>query len=276
MIPTRWSRSGSGSMACAAVVAAIAAGAVLATTPVLSSQAVLLRMAPEEGLVSRYRMTMESHMDSPMMPSSDEPFMLMESTSTQTVTAVEGDVRGYTVVMDSASVETPAMPTLAQNMPEMAGQEHTMRMDVRGRIVGWDMNESAPPQAREMMSRMAGRGFGMELPEGPVSPGDTWTGTQEFDISGVSGQSMTMTIDLTYTLDSVDGDVAAFSYTGPMTMGAAGGGGAMQASGQMSGTMRLDVGVGRILGSDMQMSMEMSVQGQSIEIDQTMSMALID
>jgi len=268
MIPTRCSRPGF-SLRAGCAAGAVALVAAVAAMP----QSVLLRLDPEEGLVSRYEMTMQSHMDAPMMPSSEEPFMLMETTSTQTVTGVEGDVRLYEVVVDSSRVETPAMPALAQSIPDMTGMKHTMRMDVRGRVVGMDMDETGPAPAREMMAQMASRGFGMDLPEGPVAPGDTWKGTQEFDMSGMPGQSMTMKIDMTYELQALDGEVAVVSIAGPLSMSGTGSG--MQASGQMAGTMRLDVAAGRIVESEMETSMDMSVQGQSMSVSQTMTMTLV-
>lgn len=264
--------SGSGrTNATGAPLAAVVLVALVPLVP-LSGQSVLLRLAPEEGQVSRYEMRMRSDMEAPMMPASEEPFMVAEISSTQTVTAVDGDVREYEVVTDSARFDTPAMPALAANMPDLTGQTQTMRMDVRGQVVGFEVSEDVPAQVRQAMSRMGG-GFGIELPEEPVSPGDSWQGTQEMDMSGVPGQAMAMKMDVTYTLESVDGEVAVISYAGPVTMDGPDTG--MQVSGRVSGTMSLDFAVGRLVESDMEMTMDMSIQGQTMKLAQQMSLTLI-
>lgn len=251
--------------------AALAALALSIAAPT-SGQSVTLRIAPPEGQVSRYAMHMETHMRSPMMGGSDEPFMVADVFTTYSVTGVDGDVREYVTVTDSARFDS-AMPMLSQNMPDLAGQTQTLRMDTRGRIVEMVMDDSVSPEAQQVMSQMTGKGFGIELPEEPVSPGDTWTAVQTFETPAAPGQQMEMRIELAYTLESVEGDVALIAFEGPIDMTGSGAG--MEATGRTTGTIRLDVGQGRLLGSTMQMTIDMNAQGMDMSMDQTMEMRLI-
>lgn len=252
-------------------VAGLAALALALAAPV-QAQAVLLRLDPEQGQVSRYVMDMETFMEAPMM-SSDQPFMVAQVYTTQTVAAVEGDVITYTMVTDSANFETPAMPMMQQNMPDMAGEIHTMKMDTRGRVVELN-DEDLPPEAQQMLNQM-GTGFGMQLPENEVSPGDTWTARFEMGAPGAPGADMEMMIEVTYTLVSVSSGLASIAFEGPVSISGGQGAQGMDASGTMSGSLVFDVDAGRMNSTETEMQMQMNAGGMNMSMNQSMNMRLI-
>jgi len=233
-------------------------------------------MRPEEGLVSKYVMNMEVNMDMPMM-SSDKPFMTSSVYTTQTVVGVEGDVVEYSMVTDSANIETPAMPAAQGQIPDQTGQTQTMRIDTRGRIV--DMGaEDASPEVQEIMGQIGG--MGLELPEKAVSPGDTWTATIDFGVPGMpGGGELSMQMEMTYTLTDVSSaggtPFATITFGGPVVMSGEGGGMGMDANGTSSGTLVFDVAKGRVASTDMTMSLDMNAGGMAMSMNQRMTMTLI-
>jgi len=257
-----------GSSAFILLAAAIAAPA--------SGQSVLLRMNPDEGLVSRYVMNMEMHLDSPMM-SSDKPFMTGAIYTTQTVIGTEGEVVEYRVVTDSANIQTPAMPMAQGQIPDQTGQTQTVKIDTRGRVV--DMaDEGASPEVQELMGRIGG--VGLELPEKEVSPGDTWTATIDFGAPGLpGGGTVSMQIEMTYTLTDVSTAagtrLATITFTGPVVMSGEGSGMGMDATGTASGSLVVDVAKGRLADTDMTMSLDMNAGGMAMSMNQTMKTTLI-
>jgi len=248
------------------------ATALLAVASSAQGQSVLLRLAPEEGLVSRYVLEMENYMNAPMV-SSDEPMMVAEVYTTQTVAGVEGDVVEYEVVTDSADFRSPAMPMMQQNMPDITGQVQTMKMDTRGRLVEIPGADTLPAEAQQVLNRM--NGFGLELPENEVSPGDTWNAHIETETPAGGGE-MNMSMDITYRLVGVTSGMATIDFEGPLTMSGIQGGMSMEGSGTMSGTMVLDVERGRLASTDTQMEFDMGMQGMTMTMSQTMNMRLIE
>lgn len=251
--------------------AALATVLLTAAAP-LQGQSVLLRLAPQEGLVSRYVLEMENYMSAPMM-SSDQPMMVGEIYTTQTVVGVEGDVVEYRVVTDSADIRSPAMPGMAQQMPDLTGQVQMMKMDTRGRLVEIPGADTLSAEAQQIMTRM--NGFGLELPENEVSPGDTWTANIQTDTPAGPNGRVNMTMDITYTLVSVSGDMATIEFEGPLTMSGSQAGMTMDGSGSMSGTMVFDVARGRLASTDTQMEFDMGMQGMTMTMSQTMNMQLL-
>lgn len=254
--------------------AAVAAALTLTLGAPLSGQSVLLRLSTDEGQVSRYVMGMEMYMEAPMM-SSDEPMMTGTIFQTQTIIGVEGDVVEMETVTDSADIAMPGMPMGAGQIPDMTGQSATMKMDTRGRIVELTNVDDLPPEAQQVLGQMGGNGFGMELPENEVGPGDTWTANLDMDMGGGGGMGVTMDMEVTYTLLSVDGNIANISYEGPITLSGDAQGMGMDGSGAISGTIMFDVDKGRLESSDVQVSLDMSAAGMIMSMDQSITMQLI-
>lgn len=252
------------------------AAAVLAIAAPARAQSVLLRLAPESGLQSRYVMGMETHVESAMMPSTGGPFMIGTVHSTQTVLGVEGDVVEYEMRTDSARIETPGMPMLQNQMPDQTGQTMTMKMDTRGRLVSF--GEGLPPEMQAMAGQLGG--MRLELPEGPVSPGDSWDASIATEIPGIPGGSGAMEMAMTYTLTEVasagGSRFATISFSGPVSMSGQGGGVGMDAGGDVTGTMVIDVTKGRLASSEMTMTMDMNISGMTMSMSQAMTTTLIN
>ena len=252
--------------------AAVAAALSLTLGAPLSGQSVLLRMSTEEGLTSRYEMGMEMYMESPMMATED-PVMTGTIYQTQKVVGVEGDVIEIEMVTDSADIATPGMPMAQGQIPDMTGQTTRMKMDTRGRIVELTDVEDLPAEAQHMAGQFGGNGFGMELPEGEVSPGDTWSADLDMDMGmGAGTMEMNMSMQVAYTLVSVVDGIATITYEGPLTVTSAMG---LNGTGAVSGTVDFDVERGRLRTSDTQVSLDMNAQGMAMSMDQSITMRLL-
>lgn len=240
-------------------------------------QSVLLRLNPESGLVTRYVTGMETLMDSPMM-SSDEPFMIGQIWTTQTVLSVEGDIVEYEMVTDSANLESPAMPMIQSQMPDMSGQVQTIKMDTRGHLVEMDLTD-VPEEAHQVVNQMGG--MGLQLPENEVSPGDSWDANIDYDMPGMpGGGEMAMSMQMTYTLTDVSSSggsrMATISFEGPIVMSGGQGGVGMQASGTTSGTIVFDVTRGRMTANQMTMVIDMDAGGMAMSMTQSVDMRLVN
>ncbi len=238
----------------------------------LQGQSVLLRMNPAEGLVSRYVIGNETFMDNPMMQT-DGPVSASEMFQTQTVLSVVGDIVEMRTVIDSSTM-TSAVPGAAAAMPDLSGTASTIKMDTRGRVIELSDVGDLPPEAQQMISQIGGGGF-FQLPEDPVGPGDTWVGELDLDIPAGMGGSMVLDMSITYTLGSVDGDLASVTFEGPLTMSGSAQGMTMDGAGDLSGTAVFDVAKGRIQDTTSQMGFDINVAGMSMAMDSNNTMRLI-
>lgn len=258
-----------------ALRAGIAALLLSITAVPAFGQSILLRLSPEAGLVSRYVTGTETLVENPMVPS-DEPFMVGQIWSTQTVTSVEGDIVELEMLTDSAHLEMPAMPMLESQIPDMTGAVQTVRMDSRGRIVETDLGDD--PDVQQISGQMAG--MGLALPEDEVSRGDSWTASMDYDLPGMTGGAMAMSMQLTYTLTEVSSAggsrFATISFEGPIVMSGDSGGIGMQASGTASGMIVVDVTKGRMTANEMNMVIDAEAAGMAMSMTQTVTMTLIN
>jgi hypothetical protein len=230
---------------------------------------------------------MEVTLQSAAIPMIDpnQPMLTGRVYSTQVVTAVEGEVRTYRMVTDSMRMQSPAMPMLAQNIPDTDGVSQTLRMDTRGRIVEIEFeDETVPPEVKDAMSQVQGvfGGMGMELPENPIRQGESWVARQEIELPGGMGGTMSMALEMTYLLERIEqrgnARYAILRLSGPMTMsGDQGQQVELAASGTMEGTIVLDVSTGRLARYDGTVAMDVEAgAGMTFQTTQKMSMRLID
>lgn len=266
---------------------ALCVGVVSPVTAAHAQETVLLRLAPAQGLVSRYVTELEITLQSEAMPmlGPSQPVLTGRVYSTQEVTAVDGDVRTYRMVTDSTRIRSPSMPMLAQNMPDTDGVSQTLRMDSRGRIVGIEFeDETVSAEVKEAMKQVQGvfGGIGMQLPDDPVRTGESWVAHPEVEIPGGMAGTMSMQLQITYLLDRIEeragARYAVLRLSGPMTMaGSEGQQVQLAANGTMEGTIVLDVSTGRLARYDGAMAMDMEAGGgMTFKSTQKMSMRLID
>ena len=156
--------------------AALAAVLLAAAAAQARSQAVELRFKPVVGQVSHYTMVNQVWMGG------DTSAAPMQSTmyQTRTVTAMDGANFVVKTVTDS-TVMPAGSPGAGRDI--MRGMGVTQTMDARGHILKTEVTPppGLPPFVANMMTRNNQQGNSnrgqITWPEGPVSPGYTWTDT---------------------------------------------------------------------------------------------------
>lgn len=263
---------------------------VAASPPALTAQEVLLRMKPPQGQVTRYLLVSETFLDggpmAAMAADPEAPFMRMRMSQTWTVTASAGDEFTVRQVVDSAGVETPAMPQMEATMSQVGemlrGFESVTRMTGRGEILSAEL--TVPPAMKSMMeSQGAGLGAGsigmggnagnmpgyVLLPVDPVRVGSTWRDsvTMNLDWAGLSGVSSSFAV--TYALKRLVGRVAVIGVDGTL----AGGPPSMASNFTATGEVELDLDAGR--ATRMRMDMSGVVSAATDEIPMRMRTTMI-
>jgi hypothetical protein len=177
---------------------------------------------------------------------------------------------------DSTEIRTPAMPMIQDQIPDQTGETVAMKMDTRGRFVS--VGGDVPAEAQQIASQLGG--MRLELPEEAVSVGETWDAVMQSELPGVPGASGAIEMALSYTLVSVSNaggsQFATISFEGPISMSGENSGVGMDAGGTMSGTLVLDVTMGRLSSSDVAMELDMNAAGMQMSMNQTMTMTLIN
>ena len=223
----------------AASLLTLIAGAARAQEPIL------LRISGQAGQFNRYQTVMETfirggQMAAMMSPDTTLPFSRMRMFSTRTLMSASGDTLNFQEVVDSAAMETPAMPQMAAMMSgaaaQLRGRTTATKMDSRGRVFstevtgGMAMGGPGGPGGPGGGPGMGGRGGrgGMGgrnnatpfiLPAQAVRPGDTWSDSTT--VTGNGADQPTVTVQGNFKLDRVDqhpgSQVAVITWTGTMT-----------------------------------------------------------
>lgn len=230
---------------------------------------VLLRLAPPEGQVSRYSLTVETEMDNPMMPSSG-PFMTMRLLQTQTVLGVEDEVIRYRTTIDSTTMTT-AMPGMDM-LPDLTGSTVTTEFDTRGRqlrVTGLD----SPPEVAGFSPGSLSSQF--VLPEEEVRPGASWTREAPLNMPMSPAGSASAEVAMTYTFVSLEGSFATLSFEGPIDVEVDMAGMGVAATGTMTGTMVVDLGEGRFHSQSTQTSLDMDMGVMTMKTTSRMTMELL-
>ena len=236
----------------------------------------LLRMAPPEGQVSRYAFSMETSMESPMMPSTGDPLITLTWQQIQTVLSVDDEAIRVRGTVDSASTTMGmSMPGMGDLLPDFSEMSFTFDMDPRGSVLRVVESEGLPEDAGvSVESIVQGVGYSV-LPEGEVSPGDSWTLETPIEIPMGTGGTMSMDMEFTYTFVSLDAGVATLSFDGPMDMNMAFEGMAMDGSGTLSGTLVVDLVEGRYVRQTGTQSIDMSAAGMSMKVNSATTLELL-
>ncbi len=263
---------------------AAAAAALLFSTPLASygqdpptpaeplDTPILLRLAPPEGRVSRYAHSTQAEVENPMMPSNT--VMTMRTYQTQTVVRVADGVIRLRTTIDSTSTAMP-MPVPGMELPDFSGSAITTEMDTRGRVLGVIDTEGMPAIAGFNPEDLLRQSSSFVLPEGEVSPGDSWTRDVPMELPMGPGGSMSMGIATTYTFVRLEGSLATLSFEGPIDMQLDAGGAGMTATGNMAGTMVVDLAEGRFRSQSTRASFDMNMAGMTMETNVTTTMELI-
>lgn len=232
--------------------------ALVAATPLVAQQPVLLRLNAAQGQVNRYQMVVETYMQGGPMAAMggdpSQPFQRMTMFNTRTLTSIVADTLVYSEVVDSARMESPAMPQAAAFMggvaQQMRGMTTISKMDRRARIFDTEVTggpfgaggQGGPGGGRRGMGGgggNSGKNMVYILPAGPVRPGDTWSDSMV--IEGEAGQPNT-NFRATFRLERMEGQVAVVSLNGSIDMPLQGAVATMTTTGEF----RLDLAQGRL------------------------------
>ena len=265
---------------------AAAAAALLFSTPLASNgqdppaptepldTPILLRLVPPEGQVSRYVETMETDIESPMMPSNG-PAMTRRFFQTQTVLSVVDEVIRFQTEIDSTATTTSMPVPGLDDWPDLSGSVSTTEMDARGRVLGVTGTEGLPdipgfdPESLFRESRY------FVFPEDAVGPGDSWTVNEPMDLPMGTAGTMSMELEMTYTFVSLEGSLATLSFEGPIDMELDAGIREMTASGAMTGTMVVDLAEGRFQSQSIETSLDASMAAMTMGMTMTFNYELI-
>jgi len=272
---SRWHRfAAATTLIFAAILTACGPSPAIRTIPLEAP--LLLRMAPPEGQVSRYAYTMETSVESPMMPSTGGPLVTMAWQQIQTVLSVDDDVIRIRGAVDSASTTFGMpMPGMDDMLPDLSGMSFTVDMDPRGGVLQVVESEGVPEDAGvSVESMLQGAGHSV-LPEGEVGPGDSWTLETPIEMPMGTGGTMSMDMEFTYTFVSLADGLATLSFEGPMDMDMDMQGMAMSGSGTLSGTLVVDLVEGRYVSQTSRQNMEMGVAGTSMTVNTTTTLELM-
>jgi len=253
--------------------AVLGAGLLAAAAASAHAQAVQLRFTPTVGQVTRYR-TMNQ-----MWMSGDTSAAPVVSTlySTRTVMAMDGANYVVKTVMDSTITAMPGggeggrggRPGMGGDM--MRGMTITQHVDPRGRVLSSEVAPppGLPPMVANMMRRTTGSGGDNNrsqavMPEGPISPGATWTDSMISSSGGGRGQQRQVVFIVTYRFERVDREgghrVAVISMNGSPQVGV---------TGTVTGQMAVDLDAGRLAHMETRTAIQ-SESGTTMRMQMTM------
>lgn len=213
---------------------------------------ILLRMEAPVGRVASYRAQTNSWL--PGFPTdSATPSSVLTDLVTESIIAVEGDVRTIRTVVGYSELDMTKSSSLDVMKDKSNGMTTVRRMDSRGRVLSTKVTKVAKgmdgPSASHAVSTFT-------LPEGPVRIGDTWTATETMQAGpGTGGDSATMRVN--YRLERIDvkGDVsvAVISMNGEIISWFQFGRRTGPSPGTMTGEVQLDLSAKWIVGLMMSM-----------------------
>ena len=230
----------------------------------------LLRLAPPEGQVSPYVFSMELNVENPMMPTSG-PAMTLHARLTHTVlSATEESLRAGAAIDSSAM--TVAMPGM--NSVDLSGSAFTIETDPRGRVLNVVADEATAADAQEAGKPLFEDADFFWLPEAEVAAGDSWTETVPVSIA-VAGPAPPTDVELAYTLSTLEDDQATITFSGPVESSIDMGGMPASLSGELSGSMVVDLAAGRYVLQESRTKLEMAVGGMAVPMEITTTLELV-
>jgi hypothetical protein len=164
-----------------------------------AQERILLRLDATIGRITKYRTQTQS-----WLPGSStdpaKPTVIKTDITTESITAIEGNVRTMVAVINSDELEMNDPPRRLTNM--LRGQKTVHRIDGRGRTLTSDvLREAELMRGQGPAPSHAGGAF--TLPEGPVRVGDTWVAAERMSMGpgtrGLQGEAQ-----VTYRLNRID------------------------------------------------------------------------
>ena len=253
------------------VLRAVGAATIALAFALPVSGQTLLRLAPPEGQVSRYAFSLEVNAENPMMPTSG-PVITVQAYQTLTVLSAAGEAIRARAAIDSAAM-TNAIPG-AGPPPDLSGSVFVIQRDARGRLVGSVAEETPGGEAEQAGQELLEGAEFFWLPEAAVGPGDSWTETVPVPLS-VGGPVQSTDVQLTYTLSSMEDDRATITFTGPVESTLDMGGMPASLSGELSGSMVVDLAEGRYVLQESLTKLEMAVAGMAMPMETTTRLELV-
>jgi hypothetical protein len=165
-----------------------------------AQEPILLRLDAPVGRITKYRTQTQSWL--PGFPTDPtKPSMVKTDVTTESVTAVEGDVRTMSTVVDHDEIYVEA-DTPIHGKNTLRGQTTVSRIESRGRVLSSKVTrEGEGMRGQPPAASHAGGEF--TLPEGPVRVGDTWAATERMSMGPGTG-GMHGEVQVTYKLQRVD------------------------------------------------------------------------
>ncbi|MYA33207.1 MAG: hypothetical protein F4037_09440 [Gemmatimonadales bacterium] len=252
------------------VLRAVGAATIALAFALPVSGQTLLRLAPPEGQISRYTFSMELNVENPMAPTPG-PAMTLGARLTHTVlSATEEGIRASAVIDSSAMTVT--MPGI--NSTDLSGSAFTIEVDPRGRVQNVVADEAVTPDAREFGQPLFDGTDFFWLPEAEVAAGDSWTETVPVPMA-VGGPAQVTDVEFTYTLSSLQDGQATIAFSGPVESTIDMGGMPASISGELSGSMVVDLDEGRYILQESLTKLEMAVGGMAIPMETTTTLELV-
>ena len=224
--------------------AVLSTGLLMAVAAQARAQAVQLRFTPSVGQVTRYRTVNQ------VWATGDTSVAPMSSTlyTTRTIMAMDGPNYVVRTVMDSTVTAMPAggAGRTGAGTDMMRGMTITQHTDPRGRVLSSEVTPppGLPPIVANMLQRNSGSNSNSKvavMPEGPISPGYTWTDSMVSSTSAGRGRQTQVVFIVTYKLERVQrtagGRLAIVSMNGSQQGGL---------TGTVTGDMALDLDAGRL------------------------------
>ena len=230
----------------------------------------LLRLAPPEGQVSRYVFSMEVNVENPMMPAPGPAISLRAHLTNTILSATEEAIRAGAVI--DSSVMTVTLP--GANSTDLSGSAFTIETDPRGRLLNVVSDEATSSDAQEFGEPLfEGTDF-FWLPEAEVAAGDSWAESVAVPMS-FGGPAQTTEVEFTYTLASLENGRATIMFSGPVESTVDLGGMPGSISGDLSGSMIVDLAEGRYILQESLTKLEMAVGGMAIPMEMTTTFELV-
>jgi len=248
--------------------AALGAGLLVAAAAPARPQSVQLRFTPPVGQVTRYRTANQ------MWASGDTSAAPALSTlySTRTIMAMDGANYVVKTVMDSTVTAMAGggggRPGMGGDM--MRGMTVTQHTDPRGRVLSTEITPppGLPPMVANLLQRNSGASNNRStavMPEGPISPGYTWTDSMVTSASAGRGRQTQVVFIVTYKLERVErtggARLAIISMNGSQQGGL---------TGTVTGDMALDLDAGRLAHMVTNMTVQSQEGGSVMRMRMTM------